>query len=143
MIDEGPPEQPEDEQASAAVPGAADSIGTDKPRRESNERKTRREIDAFWDFVFDTPVGRAEMWKLIGPQGAHAFESRFMSGAVGFPDTNATWYARGEQDFGLRLYHAWLLRNPLKVALMHQENDTRFTKPKRRRGDKPHDTTGE
>ena len=133
MTDDDPPESPPENQDSAAAPSADDS--SNSRRRESKEsriRREQREADAFWNAVFDTATGRREMWKIIaGSDGAHAFETRFMSGAVGFPDNNASWYARGEQDVGLRLYHAWLKRDPLSVAAMHQENDPRFAKPKR------------
>ena len=51
-------------------------------------------------------------------------------GPAGVPDEYATWYAKGEQDLGLRLYHKWLLLDPLSVAAMHAENDPRFARKK-------------
>jgi hypothetical protein len=74
------------------------------------------------------------MWRIIAGTGScHAFETRFACGPNGFPDDRAAWYGRGEQDMGLRLYHEWMRRDPAAIALMHQENDVRFIKPRGRR----------
>ena len=125
----------ETETDSAAQIGAEDA--TNSKRRETKQRAQRRqqlEGEQFWRQIFCSEVGRREMWRLIaGPEGAHAFETRFMAGPAGIPDPNASWHARGEQDFGLRLYHAWLRDNPAGIALMHAENDPRFSVTRRRK----------
>lgn len=105
-----------------------------KPRGESKKNRIEREhreADVFWCGVLADPIGRRELWRIVaGSDGAHAFETRFPCGPAGVPDPNAAWHAKGEQDLGLRLYHAWLARDPSAVALMHLENDSRFAKRK-------------
>lgn len=135
MINDDIPEQPEqeDEQQSAAVAGADASDNSTRRTKESRVKREAREADAFWKAVFESAVGRREMWRIVAsPAGAHAFEVRFGVGPAGVPDSLASWYERGAQDFGLRLYHEWLRREPASVALMHQEHDSRFEKSKRR-----------
>ena len=123
-----------DEPQDSAAP-APEAVNSRKhERKESRIRREQQEADQFWKSVYDSEVGRREMWRLIaGPDGAHAFETRFPVGPSGVPDANAAWHAKGEQDFGLRLYHACLKRNPQSVALMHQENDHRFVETIRRK----------
>ena len=133
MADESPSEQPENESDSAAPPEPNDAAGQQKyERKQGRIRREKAEADSFWTAVMESAVGRREMWRLIaGPDAGHAFDTRFMSGSVGFPDPNATWYARGEQEFALRFYHELLRRSPAQVALMHVENDHRFAVAKR------------
>ena len=104
-------------------------------RKKDRRRREDREGDEFWAAVFDSKPGRREMWRLCA-NALHAFETRFAVTPTGFPDNNAAWHARGEQDVGLRLYHEWVRRFPEKVALMHHENDPRFRQPKRERQSK-------
>jgi hypothetical protein len=101
-------------------------------RQENRIEREKRESDAYWRAQLNDPVGRRELWRIAcDHDGAHAFETRFASGPTGVPNEFATWHAKGEQDFGLRLYHKWLLLDPAAVAAMHQENDPRFArKPK-------------
>lgn len=105
-----------------------------KPKGESPIQREAREGEQFWQWVFSTPFGRREMWKLLsGDDSAHAFNTNFgVHPRSSFPDQNAQWYQRGEQDFGLRQYHKWFALAPQGVLLMHQEHDPRFAKPKRR-----------
>lgn len=119
---------------SAAEPSDDSAVNTKQRRsKESRIDREAREAEVFWAGVFSTVVGRREMWRLLaGGGGSHAFETQFPAGAVGFPDPNAAWYARGEQDFGLRLYHRWIKLDPLAVSQMHIENDHRFAKKPRR-----------
>jgi len=140
LSDDEPQSQPGDDERSAAQPSDVErellALGQNAPRKRTESKphrieRERREADVFWGGVLADPVGRRELWRIIaGAGGAHAFETQFPAGQVGFPDPNAAWYARGEQDFGLRLYHALLVRNAHAVALMHQENDTRFQSSK-------------
>lgn len=101
-------------------------------------RQRRRQKDAadeerdFWRAVFATPVGRREIWKIL-QEDMHAFDTRFGVGPAGTPDSNATWYHRGQQDMGLRFYHRWMAIDPAAVIQMHVENDPRFAQPRRRR----------
>lgn len=103
-------------------------------RRETRRAQEQRERDEFWKGVLASPVGRREVWRLLFTgQAAHPFETQFPVGPSGFPDPNAAWYARGEQDFGLRLYHALLQLNRGGTLLMQDEHDPRFAKPRRGR----------
>jgi fructosamine-3-kinase len=118
----------------------------DEPRPETTDAATRKGVQAqrrrkknaddvakdFWHAVFATPVGRREMWAILHGD-MHAFNTNFAAGPVGFPDPNAAWYQRGQQDLGLLLYHRWLAFDPQAMLLMHAENDPRFAKPKLKR----------
>jgi hypothetical protein len=125
-------DQTASDERTAAQPSDAERAVLDlkQPRRRKVDRVTneQREADEFWKGLLNqSPIARRELWRLVGESvGAHIFETRFPCGPVGFPDANAAWYARGEQDFGLRLYLHWLRLDPLAVAKMHQENDSRF-----------------
>ena len=127
--DDGP-EEPD--AAEEATVDAADKASI----REQKRRHKRGQDDAtdFWRAVFATPIGRREVWKLLH-EDMHSFETRFGAGPNGTPDPYATWYQRGQQDLGLRLYQRWMAIEPTAVVVMHQENDPRFVKPKRRRSE--------
>jgi hypothetical protein len=132
MSDEYDPEQRDgSDEHSAVQPTDAEreilGLKPPKHRKEDRIQRERREADEWWRFNLSTIIGRREIWRLIaGGDAAHAFETRFPAGTIGFPDPNAAWYARGEQDFGLRLYQRLLMLDPIAVAAMHQENDPRF-----------------
>lgn len=119
--------------AERAILGA-DPTQTKPLKRETKAQRIERELreaDNFWRGILATVIGRRELWRIAcGSGGAHAFETKFPAGPTGFPDANAAWHARGEQDFGLRLYHHWLQLDPAAVGQMHRENDSRFQKPK-------------
>lgn len=130
-------EQPEpDSERSAAQPSDAEQAITgdpnkpQRPKRESKAQRIERESregNAFWRECLSTTVGRRELWRIIaGEDAAHFLQTKFPRGGVGVPDSNEAWYARGEQDLGLRLYHQWVKIDFLAVAKMHQENDPRF-----------------
>lgn len=132
MIDDDPPDNDDDNEPAPADRPTVDS-GT-KRGHESQKRRIRREAkeaDDYWRRQLNDPIGRRELWRFVcGAVGAHAFETRFAAGPSGVPDEYATWYAKGEQDFGLRLYHNWIRLDPLAVSAMHQENDPRFARKK-------------
>jgi hypothetical protein len=125
-------ETEEDLGPSATEPSTDDAISSrGRIRKERRIDKERRESRDFWIGVLNSPVGRKELWGIVcGSLGAHAFETRFPSGPAGVPDPNAAWYARGEQDFGLRLYQQWLSLDVFAVKKMHDENDPRFAPAK-------------
>jgi hypothetical protein len=133
-----PPDDPplgddEPEDPSAAEETTVDAA--DKANLREQKRRHKRAGDEaadLWHAVFATPIGRREMWKLLH-EDMHAFETRFGAGPNGAPDPYATWYHRGQQDLGVRLYQRWMALEPTAIVLMHQENDPRFVKPKRRR----------
>jgi hypothetical protein len=95
------------------------------------KQRTRSRLEAtegakFWRGCLATKVGRRELWRIL--QSAHAFETKFACGPNGFPQSEATWFARGEQDLGLRIFFSWQRIDPESVLLMQQENDPRFVK---------------
>lgn len=129
-----PQDDPADDAPSAAHVSDIEREILGKPRKR-NRRETpeergnreQREADAFWRGILADPIGRRELWRLFcGSQGAHAFETRFPAGPVGFPDANAAWYERGVQDFGQRMHRHWLRLDAASVGLMHNENDPAF-----------------
>ena len=132
MADENPPDQ---EQSFAAEPETEEGQ-RGAERKSGRLRREQREALSFWRAVLETEVGRREMWrKLFAAESSHAFETRFLSGPSGVPDPSASWYSRGEQDLGLRLFHTLQGICPEGVLLMQQENDPRFVKPKRKTGE--------
>lgn len=128
---------PEDDDApvSAVTDDRTESVAVSgRRKRENRIEREARESASFWKAVLADPVGRRELWRVIvGSMGAHAFETRFPASPAGTPDPYATWYAKGEQDLGLRLYHQWLRLDHAAVHLMHVENDPRFAPPRERR----------
>lgn len=121
--DERPLDRPE---AEPEQPSAVDARAHGRIR--AGKKLKARESEKFWRDIFESELGRREMWGLL--QSAHAFEERFACGPNGFPQVEATWLHAGEQALGQRLYQTWLVRFPELVALMHSENDVRFQKPK-------------
>jgi len=135
LSDDADQPQPEgsDERTNVQPSDAEKAILDLKPpkhRKEDRVKREQREADEFWRACLSTPIGRRECWRLIAAEdAAHAFQTHFRAGPSGVPDKYATWYAKGEQDFGLRLYQRWLMLDVALVALMHKENDHRFAKP--------------
>lgn len=102
-----------------------------RTRSESHKRRVAREAHEarlFWNQVFETQVGRREMWRLLDQM--HPFESRFAAGPNGFPQPDATWFNAGQQAIGFQIYQSWFVSNRDGVGKMHDENDPRFVKPK-------------
>lgn len=93
-------------------------------RRKVDAKLADRDAAAFWREVFASPIGRAEMWKLL--QAADTFEAPFAASPAGFPDPFAAFHRAGAHAFGQRLYRTWLARDPLAVAQMHAEHDAEF-----------------
>lgn len=107
-------------------PSAADPELTAKQQREQRSYGAKRE--AFWRAVLADPVGRQELWAIIGIE-AHAFETKFGCGPNGFPQTEATWAAYGEQMLGQRLFQTLQQIDFEGAFAMLCENDGRFKKP--------------
>ena len=102
--------------------------GLSKQQREQYLRDRER-VD-FWRATMGTVVGRREIWAIIGAvDGLHAFNQNFSVSPVGFPDPNAAWYYRGQQDYGLKLYHELSTLVPAEAMQMLAENDARFQTP--------------
>lgn len=112
--------------AADASPSAADETALAAQR--SRNRSYAKQREAFWRALLADPVGRAEIWNIIGVE-AHAFETRFGCGPNGFPQTEATWAAYGEQMLGQRLYQTLQTLDFEGAFLMLSEHDPRFKKP--------------
>jgi len=115
----GPTEQPTVDAASATT--------LRKARR--TKRGRQREADEFWNAVFDSEIGRREMWGLLS--AAHPFDTRFGATPAGFAEERATWVYHGEQQLGLRMFLTWQHLYPEGVRMMIAENDPRFATRKR------------
>lgn len=115
---------------SNLAPSAADPRALRRQRDE--QRLALKARERFWQSVLADPVGRREIWQLIGIE-AHAFEQRFGCSPNGFPDQQATWFHLGEQMLGQRIYHSLSILDRAGVLLMQDEHDPRFAKPKRKK----------
>ena len=96
-------------------------------RKLTKIEQDRAEAQLFWQQALAHPIGRREIWRIL--DSAHPFETKFACGPNGFPQSEATWFHAGQQDFGLRLYHSLLLLNREGTLLMQDEHDPRFAKP--------------
>lgn len=101
-------------------------------RRQERIRAEEQQIVDFWRAVMADPVGRRVLWVFLAFD-CHAFETKFACGPSGFPQPEATWFQAGQQQVGDRLYKTLLKHCRESVAVMHDEHDPDFAKPRRRR----------
>lgn len=123
MADEEIVEPPE-EGVVDEIPNAADPVAVKRARTKQQKAKDRH--DDFWRRVLADEVGLEIVWGLL--TDAHTFETRFACGPNGFPQTEATWFHAGRQEFGLALYHKLLQIDVAAVQRMHALHDPRFPK---------------
>lgn len=121
-----------------AQSGDEDALSADLPddsavnpaaqrKREQRIKREAREAAEFWRRVFDDPVGRRELYRLLhSAQRGSPFETHFPQTNAGFPDPNAAWHRLGEHDFARRLFFRWLRDYPFGVHQMLQENQPGF-----------------
>lgn len=127
-------DQPDDEQEIdddlLAAVGETVSAAQPAATRAHLVRRTKelREQREFWTVALSTEVGRREIWRLL--DAGHPFETRYGVGPNGFPQVEATWLHRGEQDFALRLFFTLQRIDPQGVLLMQTEHDSRFAAPR-------------
>lgn len=107
-------------------PSAADESALAAQR--SRNRSYAKQRKAFWRGVLADPVGRRELWNILGVE-AHAFEVKLACGPNGFPQGEATWLALGEQMLGQRIYQTLQLIDFEGAFLMLSEHDPRFKQP--------------
>ena len=124
-----------DDQAITDEGDVADAIPSAVDEKQQTEIKRRKLTYAakradFWRAVFADPVGRQEMWDIIGVS-AHAFETKFACGPNGFPQTEATWAAYGEQMLGQRIFLSLQKLDFEGVFLMLCEHAEGFERPER------------
>jgi hypothetical protein len=111
------------------IPNAADPIAVGKQVERAKKKKD--EGREFWATCLNSVIGRQEIWGML--VGLGTFEDKFAISPNGFPQQEATWFNAGQKSFGLRFYHSLIIINRELVFKMHDENDSRFAKPKRRR----------
>jgi hypothetical protein len=127
----GDDEQPPEPSDNDAQPDT-DFVDAASPivhrRRLTKAALHHREVERFWQSVFADPVGRAEMWGIL--QNAGTFDDRFGVGPNGFPQPEASWFHMGARSLGLRLFLSWTVLAREGVAVMQNEHDPRFVRPK-------------
>jgi hypothetical protein len=126
-------DDPTDDDPDIALPGetpTVDAATQQGLKRQANRAKREfQEREAFWKAVLDDPVGRRELWRTIfGGNATHIAEARFPHGPAGFPDPNACWYARGQQDMGQQILAELSALYREGVWAMQDEYDRRFPK---------------
>lgn len=126
--DDDEPEDGDESQLDPAdaPPSAADESALAAQR--SRNRSYARQREAFWRGVLADPVGRREIWNILGFE-AHGFEVKLACGPNGFPQSEATWMALGEQLLGQRIYQTLQTLDFEGAFLMLSEHDPRFKKP--------------
>lgn len=118
-----------DEEPTNAESETDSAVDPVKQRRKRVSARQREEQAAeFWRAAFATPIGRAELWKVL--EEAHTFEDRFACSPAGFPDASATWFNAGQASFGHRLFLSWYNLDPVGVMKMLEEHDPRLQRPK-------------
>lgn len=124
--DDGDDDDPAAQSGADEAPSAADEAGLAQARQRKLSYAKQRE--AFWRGVLADPVGRAEIWAILGFE-AHGFEVKLACGPNGFPQPEATWMALGEQMLGQRIYQTLQTIDFEGAFLMLSEHDSRFKKP--------------
>lgn len=128
--DDEPEEHHDPEPLSPAEQPTVDAGSPKAVRKRLTKLQVQqREDQRFWEGVFQSEIGRRCMWNLLS--AGHPFDTRFACGPNGFPQTEATWFHAGEQDFALRMYQKWLADFPLEIMQMHREHDHRFARKKK------------
>ena len=92
----------------------------------AKQRREARKVQRFWSAVLASPVGRAEVWRLLDEMGT--FRTEFACGPTGFPDPNATFFKLGQSTYGMRLYQDLMVWDRAGVGKMHDQCDPRFEK---------------
>lgn len=120
-------EEPDEESSVAEVEGVQ--------RRLTKAQLRAENIAGFWRRCLADPAGRDALWGVLVDAGT--FGVVFSSTPAGFPDGNATFFHLGAKDLGDRIYRTLLLHDRAGVAVMHDEYDPQFTKPKPKRRKDP------
>lgn len=115
-----------DEYESTAEP-LPSAVDPETPKRHRTRAK-REEIEAraFWRSVFESDVGRREMWRLLSK--LHPFTFEFGRTAAGTEHERITWMHMAEQIVGQAIFLEWQARHPELVLQMQREHDPRFPK---------------
>lgn len=133
MSDDDPREPSDDDAGKPESPALETAASPSRIKREGRAKREKRECEEFWAAALSNPVGRRALWQVLSL--GHPFETRFANGPSGFPDGNATWYHKGEQDLGQRIYDYWTLISPDGAIHMRIEHDFRFADRRKAKGD--------
>jgi hypothetical protein len=122
-LDVDPPyDEPVEEPSEAEPDNVADR--RHRERKEKRIARQKREGAQFWRGVLATEVGRREVWGIL--RAGHWTETRFSCGPNGFPQTEATWFAAGEQALAQRFHDTLDIIDHEGLYLMKTEHDPRY-----------------
>jgi hypothetical protein len=130
MADEDlPSDDPEDDAAPTEQP-TTDASKTSTARKQRVKALSEWEkARDFWSRSLRDPAGGLILWGML--RDLHVFEDElFACGPNGFPQPGATEHARGQRDFGLRLYRTLIKFDREAVFALHDQFDPLFTRPK-------------
>ena len=103
------------------------SSPADLKKKRLRKKKEASESEQFWRAILSTEIGRKELWNIL--ESGHCFNTQFACGPNGFPQSEHTWFALGQQDLVRRLYDTWQILDHGSVFLMRCEHDPLFPKP--------------
>lgn len=116
--------------ATPALDDTPDATDPEAQKRAIRRRKKAEDERAeFWKRCLADPVGRMVLWEFFTDCGA--LGTTFAATPAGFPDPTATWFYLGRKDVGQRLYQTLMRHDRMAIALMHEEHDPLWAKPKR------------
>lgn len=102
-------------------------------RKRNQDQRDKEEEDNLLRAILNERIGRRYLYRWL--QAAHTFETNFaVTPEAGFPNQYMTWFLAGQKELGQQLFFSWLKLDPDKVKAMLDENDFRFVKPKRQKG---------
>jgi hypothetical protein len=131
MADDDPPSDIEDDDGT--LPTGESTVDaanqTTAKRQRVKALKDWEQAREFWSRSLRDPVGGRILWNML--RDLHTFEDElFACGPNGFPNPGATDHARGQRDFGLRLYRTLVKFDREAVFALHDQFDPMFTRPK-------------
>lgn len=123
-------DDPDDDGRAPTDQSTVDATRSTTARRQRVKQISEWEKAAeFWSRFLRDPAGGRILWNLL--QSLHVFDDeQFACGPNGFPQPEATWHARGQRDFGLRLYRTLIKHDREAVFALHDQYDPLFTRPK-------------
>lgn len=131
MIDDDAPDDPADDDGSAPTdqPTTSASNTTTARKQRVKAVKDWEQAREFWSRTLRDPTGGTILWNML--RDLHVFEDeQFACGPNGFPAPGATEHARGQRDFGMRLYRTLIRFDREAVFALHDQHDPFFAPPR-------------
>ena len=131
MIDDPNPDDIADDDGTAPTeqPTSDATRTTTLKRQKINQLKDWEQARDFWSRSLRDPAGGKILWNML--RDLHVFEDElFACGPNGFPQPGATEHARGQRDFGLRLYRTLVKFDREAVFALHDHHDPLFARLK-------------